>query len=324
MSNGTWTNLLGGNWALNTNWSGTTIASGNDSSATFNLNITAIRTITLNANYTIAAISFADSGGVTTNVFWTLTRSSTNLLTLQSVLGDGIPTITSDVFTYILNGVIAGSSGFRKLGPETLRFATTANPISGPLYIDRGSVQMGEHGSGAVNTLPNITQINIPGANYGAFQYCGAVNFTETRPITGGDLTNSAIYCFPTNATITFNTSSGIRDFVGTIVPYVDETLVPSTGIDFLTNFPLNSQFQFQNAATTSVSRTATCRFSHDYYVNYNNEVFLYASSATTGGIVVLEVNTNSPTNFIGGARKSGASNASSTMTLQMAGTGTD
>ena len=84
MSNGTWTNLLGGNWALNTNWSGTTIASGNDSSATFNLNITAIRTITLNANYTIAAISFADSGGVTTNVFWTLTRSSTNLLTLQS------------------------------------------------------------------------------------------------------------------------------------------------------------------------------------------------------------------------------------------------
>jgi len=97
---------------------------------------------------------------------------------------------------------------------------------------------MGEHGSGIINTLPNITQFNLGGSAWVGLWYLGQGNFTETRTITGTN-SNSGVYS-GTNGMLTLNTSSA-RSYTGNFICYTDESLTPNAGIDFLTNFPIAS-----------------------------------------------------------------------------------
>jgi hypothetical protein len=77
-ANGTWTNDASGNWSDTTQWLGGTVAAAAGFTADFStINITANRTVTLDAAHTLTTLKFGD---IIPDFNWTL--SGANTLTL--------------------------------------------------------------------------------------------------------------------------------------------------------------------------------------------------------------------------------------------------
>jgi hypothetical protein len=60
-ADGTWTANANGNWTDTTNWSGNITANGTSATANFTNNITAARTVTLNATQTVGILNIGDT-----------------------------------------------------------------------------------------------------------------------------------------------------------------------------------------------------------------------------------------------------------------------
>lgn len=80
-ADGTWTNLAGGTWGTAGNWAGGTVADGAGCVADFStIDITGVRTITLDVNRAIGRLVFGDAGRTSGNAFgWILDKKNLTL-----------------------------------------------------------------------------------------------------------------------------------------------------------------------------------------------------------------------------------------------------
>ncbi len=147
-TDGVWTNATGNaNWSATASWSGGIIASGTDAIADFStLDITAARTITVNGNYTVGSLKFADT---TASHNWTLASSSTFALTLETSTGSA-PTISVANQILVLSARLAGTQGFTLSGGGALRLTNTASTLTGGITLLSGSEL--QFASGALGT----------------------------------------------------------------------------------------------------------------------------------------------------------------------------
>jgi autotransporter-associated beta strand protein len=148
-ADGVWALDQDGDWSNTARWQSGTIASGTNKTADFSqVDITAVRTVTLDSDRTLGRLLFGDTSGADT---WTLIANpSSKTLTLDA--GGGTPVISNSVTTTI-GALLAGTSGFAKQGAGTLIISNNNTGLSGAIAVDGGTLQVdgiGAQGSGAV------------------------------------------------------------------------------------------------------------------------------------------------------------------------------
>ena len=121
------------NWSTGSRWGGGTPADGADNTATFSLNITANRTVTLDSTRTIGQLYFDDTGSSGDSV-WVLSGASA--LTLDTTAGT--PTITSVSWGNRVAVVLQGSDGLAFAGAGNLRLES-ANTYTGTTILGTGN-----------------------------------------------------------------------------------------------------------------------------------------------------------------------------------------
>jgi fibronectin-binding autotransporter adhesin len=151
-ASGSWDILQGGNWGTAGFWANNIIADGADSTASFNKNITANKTITLDSDRTIGNLYFNDSGGGADSR-WTL---QSNVLTLETTTGIPVINIGSAVGVPVyISSVLAGTQGFEKKGNGTLMINGAAT-YTGDTVISDGNIRLN-----ADNYLPAASVLGM-------------------------------------------------------------------------------------------------------------------------------------------------------------------
>ncbi|MBW8865224.1 MAG: hypothetical protein JF609_09960, partial [Verrucomicrobia bacterium] len=157
-NNGAWGVDADGLWGDSGNWNGGLIADGTGNTADFSaINISADRSVTLDASHNIGTLKFGDVGG-TQN--WTITNSGGSGLTLNN--GASSPAIVV-ANTATISAPMAGTGGFTKSGTGTL-VLSGSNSLSGTVFLDSGSTTGSGDGAVRVTTsaaLSNVSALNI-------------------------------------------------------------------------------------------------------------------------------------------------------------------
>lgn len=200
---GTWITNSDGNWSDTGNWSGGTVAGGTDATANFSgLNITANRTVTVDAGRTVGHLSFGDTTKTSYGQWWILAGDT---LTLDTSAGS--PTIETDVdgkgsgFARI-SVALAGSDGVI-FNNALVRLDVTSS-YSGGTTINGGSVRLNAnnalgtdtitfnggvmcaYGLNTTKTLDNdVIFANDLTFGYNGSSCSGTVKFTAVATITG-------------------------------------------------------------------------------------------------------------------------------------------
>jgi len=130
--NGTWNTDASGNWSDTSKWLSGVVADGTGNTADFStINITADRTVTLDAAHTLSTLKFGDAGVTDHN--WTL--SGANTLTLGTT-----PTINVVNQTATISSLLAGTA-FTKLGAGTLVLnGSVVNTFTGTIAVKAGTL----------------------------------------------------------------------------------------------------------------------------------------------------------------------------------------
>ena len=132
-NSGAWSVDAGGAWSDTGNWSGGIVADGAGYTADFSkLNLTADRTVTLDASRNIGTLRFGDASGAQN---WIVTNAPGSTLTLNNVASSPAIVATN---TVTLAVPLAGAGGFTKSGPGTLILSGT-NSLSGAVHLDSAS-----------------------------------------------------------------------------------------------------------------------------------------------------------------------------------------
>ncbi len=142
---GTWSFDGDGIWSDTNKWSGGTVADGAGNTATFNMNITANRTVTLDSVRTIGTVLFGDTGG---NQLWTLRTLNSSVLTMDNGVNKPKIRAVQGGNGFRCNLVISGTNGFR--GPDT---------ASGVLSLGAANTYTGD-----TEISRNILKLNVAGA----------------------------------------------------------------------------------------------------------------------------------------------------------------
>ncbi len=195
---GTWTNLAGGSWSADTNWTGGPpgiIADGTGFTANF-LDITADpTTVNLDGARTIGNLVFGDTDTGTAGS-WLLANGTGGPLTLDGVN----PTITVNALGANKNAQITanvgGTSGFTKAGGGVLILNSGGNTISGAIVLSAGTLQLNSA------SLSNATTLAINGGTL--------VLATTTANAIGAD--NNAKISFG-GGTLQYNLNSPNTDY---------------------------------------------------------------------------------------------------------------
>ena len=138
-ADGTWITDGSGNWSDTANWQDGTVADGRDKTAFFTQNITAARTVTIDAARSIGNITFTDS----TTASHDLTISGANILTLDVTTGTPEINVTQTGNRQLtISSVISGSDGLKKVGPGILNL-TGANTYTGTTTVTDGLLSFG-------------------------------------------------------------------------------------------------------------------------------------------------------------------------------------
>lgn len=147
-ADGSWLSNADGNWSTAANWLGNAIATGTHFTARFTNAVTATRIVTLDAaaaNVTIGNLLFASPG----NSNWVITAGGFNL-----AVTSGIPTITVNGNSTLIQTKLGGAQGLAKAGGGTL-VLTATNTWTGGTLISAGTLQIGNFGTGGdAGTLP--------------------------------------------------------------------------------------------------------------------------------------------------------------------------
>lgn len=170
--NGTWIqSTSGGLWSDPANWLNAIIADGSANSANFaTLDLTTNNTVHLDSPRTLSSLVFGDTNA-TSPAGWLVDNNgaAANSLTLAGTA----PSITVNSLgtgaTTTISAALFGTGGLNKAGPGTLVLSNT-NPLTGPLNINGGALQLPSGGSlnlgnNAVNTALN-TQLRVTGGSF--------------------------------------------------------------------------------------------------------------------------------------------------------------
>jgi len=172
---GAWGVDIDGNWSDATKWAGSMVADGAGNTATFNTNITALRTVTVDANHTLGGLVFGNANSWNSNN-WALGGSST--LTLAN--GGSAPSITcwplksAGNSACTISAPLSAVNGFTMAGTGTLWLNGNNSGLGGTLTIASGRVfNYNANGLGTLN-------VSIAAGSYLSFWTGGtfAGNFT--------------------------------------------------------------------------------------------------------------------------------------------------
>jgi autotransporter-associated beta strand protein len=174
---GSWNVDLDGNWSDAANWLGNNIADGPGSTATFNFNLTAPHTVTLDSARTNGNLTFGDPDPVTSPSGWILTG---NTLTLSNSSAAPLITVSSSTSSDPTNdaqvsSILTGGQGFIKKGSGTLTLQG-ANTM-GQVRLDEGIVAVGNASALGAGGQP----VNYNGG--GVRFWNGGPNFVNTNII---------------------------------------------------------------------------------------------------------------------------------------------
>jgi autotransporter-associated beta strand protein len=186
-ADGSWAVNANGNWTLASNWVGGSVAGGAGSTATFDLDITADRTITTDANITVGNLVFRDTA-LASSAY--IIGGTANTVTLDD--GANKPTIsvyprTADGIVVRIDRPVAGSNGFELLAPggkASLGLGNVANTISGSIVIGNSvdSVMLRTDNNGSLGSADALTTA----VDSSDAEVTGMVHFTEIK--SGGTL----------------------------------------------------------------------------------------------------------------------------------------
>ena len=176
-ANGVWTIDASGSWSDTNNWSSGAVGSGAGFTADFStIDITADRTVTLDASRSIGTLKFGDASGTQS---WILAPNGGSVLTLDTGTG-GSPSVVVNQNTATISTPLAGTAGFTKSGAGTLSLAGT-NTYSGTTVISAGTLNY----SSATQTVSGI--ISGSGA---LSQSSGTLTLSAINTYTGGTTVN--------------------------------------------------------------------------------------------------------------------------------------
>lgn len=277
--NGTWTTDANGNWSEISKWTSSFPANGTNNTANYtSLNITADRTVTLDASRIIGNLQFGDTTG-TQN--WTLAAANGRTLTLA--VASGSPSIAVNQNTATITASLDSTAGFTKSGAGTL-VLKGENPLSGTLYVD---VNAGVNGGivrlAGLNAGTSLTGIQIRNNNagYSTLELDGSLAAIST----------------PSTAPVSLSARSGI-------VPAIRNTAGNNTLGGALTIQSGGGNYYFQSdggtlnldgAFTSAATGSRTLTFQGAGNININGVIS--NGSATTGiGIVKNDTGTLSLT----------------------------
>lgn len=159
---GSWATNVSDSWSVATRWTGSAIADGAGSTATFNVDINADRTITLDTNRTVGNFFFRDTA--TGSNAW-LIGGAANTLTLDD--GANKPTVTIHPRTggtpiARFDRPVAGTNGFELVAPagaSLFALGNVANTFTGSVIVGSGCLLRTDHADslGARDALTPLT-----------------------------------------------------------------------------------------------------------------------------------------------------------------------
>jgi fibronectin-binding autotransporter adhesin len=135
---GTWTGASG-DWSNPLIWTGGLVADGVDATASLTADITADRTVFVDAAVTVGTVVFEDLDA-STPFGLTLGGTTAGSLTLATISATPVIDVRSPQLT--VSAVVGGSQGFAKTGPGMLTLSGDANTISGSLALREGALQI--------------------------------------------------------------------------------------------------------------------------------------------------------------------------------------
>ena len=224
-SGGVWTANASGTWSDTGNWSGGTPANGTGSADFASLDITADRTVRLDAALSVSGMTFGDTA-TGTAAGWTVNDNgnSANILTLAGTA----PAITVNALgtgkAATIGAVLAGTSGLTKNGTGTL-VLSAINTYTGNTTVNAGTLQLANGGgTGAIRGTLSInsgaavlsTAASSFGYNVGTKVDVLVINSgTLTHNPSGGTLTLSSLAVSMTGGLMDSTGSAGF-DFYDT------------------------------------------------------------------------------------------------------------
>lgn len=260
-ANGTWNSTANGNWSDTTKWSGGTVATGATFLATFQANITAFRTITLDASMnpmTIGNVNFVpNSRG------WTLAGSfPLNLDNGASIVQFKSAQLTNTC-SVVLTGAVNGIKMPDKGNSSATLVLAAANTWNGDTYVESGNtganagtLRIGNsaaipHGAGKGNVY-----LSLAGSTDGALDLNG---FSITINGLGGGTSGGQVKNTSTTAaTLTVGDNDATSTFDGLLVDGAGKVALSKTGSGTLTLSGLNGAHTYSGATTISAGKL-TC-----------------------------------------------------------------
>ncbi|MBE0541124.1 MAG: hypothetical protein IH623_07045 [Verrucomicrobia bacterium] len=165
-ADGTWIFNNSGAWSTATNWSGSNIADGADSTADFStINITSGRTVTLDSSRTIGHLRFGDT---TPTHDWSLAASGGSVLTLQ--VGAAAPSVEIVNQSASISAVLAGAQGFTKTGVGTLSVSGNNSSLSGDISVRQGALFWNVNNNALGSGTITLNDVGTGGNNTGLFR----------------------------------------------------------------------------------------------------------------------------------------------------------
>jgi autotransporter-associated beta strand protein len=301
-ADGTWTGANNANWGTPGSWSGSTIAENDVGTPTAtayfnNLDLTAARTVNLDAPRTIGNIVFEDTAPGTL-FSYTISGST---LTLDTTTGTA-PTITANSGTaaspHLISSIIAGSDGVTIAGSGVVRF-TGANTFSGNITVNSGATLSVQSDTGFGNAANDI---NLNGGTLRTEFSGGNTTFGTGRDIflgaAGGTINAGATSLVQTiaanisgtDATLTI-TGSGPITLTGTNT-YTGGTILNGGRAIFNTSaIPTTGLITINQAATVVLTQG---------FGNPANLLVNTKLSTSSSGVIGVSGNSTSVEQFVG------------------------
>jgi autotransporter-associated beta strand protein len=304
-----WNNATGGSWGATGNWYGGIIPSNPGDIADFSqLALTSAPTVTLDANQTVGTLIF----GATSGAFnWTLANGTGGPWALTLAAASGTPVINVVNNSATISAVLAGTSGFNKIGAGNLILSAT-NTYTGTTTVSGGTLTLDFSLPGApiANIINSASGLALQGG--GTLVLKGNPSATNSQTFAGLSVGSGADVI-----TLTQNGATSLTAVLGAITQTAGGTLnfgtAPSTTgiLATTTNSPANGILgPWATVNTGTSTQYAT--------INGSNQIVAYTgATAATAALLVGAGNTT--TNFTFGAAISLSGNSAAN-TLQYTG----
>ena len=239
---GTWTANASGTWSDTTKWSGGAVANGSGAADFSTVDITADRTVSLDAALSVGSLIFGDTATSSAGS-WTLNNNgnAANVLTLAGAT----PTITVNALgtgkTASISAVLAGTTGLAKAGAGTL-VLSAQNTYTGGTTVNAGTLQLATGGAtgairGALTATAGTTICSTAGSSFG---YAVGTK-VDSLTLNGASLLHTASGATLTLASVPIQLTGATMDSTGT------------AGFDFYDFTGTNTSVTTLASATSSV-----------------------------------------------------------------------